>query len=151
MTVTSFSLILREFHIMNHNPLISPLPSYPSSTLASSPKKKTNKWNPSLHESCGVSHSLAFCAHSFICKCSLHWTIGLLWGLRLLLHYQYRILTGSCLRLPFLALCYRDTVALVLSRPHDQLSYHPGQDPVLWAGQLASSPVLTHLLCLGEG
>ena len=76
------------------------------------PSPQTNQTKPlSNCISCSVSHSIPFCPHFFACKCSLQWVIGLVWGLWLLLHYQYWILIRTPLGV---ALYHGDPAPLVL-------------------------------------
>ena len=82
----NFSLILCGFHVMHSHSTHLPVPSH-SSVEAE------------------VCHCLPFSPYTFICNCSLKWIISVVWGLWLLLHYQYWILTETPLGSPVGALC----------------------------------------------
>jgi hypothetical protein len=100
----------------------------------------------------------SFCSNSFACKCSLQWVTDQVRGLRLLIHYQYWILTRTPLRYPVVALGHGDPAALDLqawslpallcvvhrwgrcwSGPIKALDLGLGGS---WVGHAASSPAL---------
>lgn len=98
-----------------------------SALTSSNTKRKTNK---SLHGSCSVysvSHSILFCPNSFDFHCSLHWVIGLVWCLWLLLHHRYWIIPSTWLRYLVVALSHGGSTVLVRQdRPHHILQFIDG-------------------------
>ena len=98
----TFLLIFCKFHIMHPSPTHLPIPSYLPSTFVE------------VIISDNVYHSIPFYPYFFTCKCSLQWVTGLVWGLWLLLHYQYLILIGTPLGYPVVVLCHGDSAALDL-------------------------------------
>ena len=121
-----FFFFFGEFHIMYSNPIHLPVSPYVPSTLTTSflqketkqnkTKNKINKKQTSQHGSCSTSRfgPNTLCPKIFSCKCSLQWVISLVQYLWLLLHYQYRILTGTPLGYPVVGLCHEDPTTLVL-------------------------------------
>jgi len=115
-------LVLCEIYIMYPNPTPLSVPPYPSSTLASSSQKETNKKNnqqaskKASKQASRQNLSVKTVVHHFAQTAFLanvHCSDSLVWDLWLLL-YQYWILTGTPLGYPFVALCHRDSAALVL-------------------------------------
>lgn len=64
-----------------------------------------------------VSHSVPFWPHIFSCKCSLHWVVGLVQGLWLLLLSQCWICPRVLLSYPFVA-CVMEILKVWICKTH---------------------------------
>lgn len=73
-----------------------------------------------------VSHSIPFCPCFFSYKCSLQWLFGLVWGLWLLLYYQYWILTKTPLGDP-VAIDPKDWPVHIFPHFRDGIEFPVGQ------------------------
>lgn len=91
LTFLIILLIIDEFHNMHPNPF--PIPPYLPLPLKTLPHQTNVVMETVMCHS--VYQSIPHHPHIFACKCSLQFIIGLVWGLLILLHSHFWILTGT--------------------------------------------------------